>query len=74
MRSGIRRTTTMEAKFDEQKNLDKLIESLNGKKPSLLLHCCCGPCASYCIDYLVPYFDITAYFSIRTLCRKRNTS
>ena len=62
MRSGIRRTTTMEAKFDAQKNLDKLIESLNGKKPSLLLHCCCGPCASYCIDYLVPYFDITAYF------------
>ena len=31
MRSGIRRTTTMEAKFDAQKNLDKLIESLNGK-------------------------------------------
>lgn len=52
----------MEQKFDAQKNLDRLIGGLNGKRPSLLLHCCCGPCASYCIDYLAPYFDITAYF------------
>lgn len=32
------------------------------KKPSLLLHACCGPCSSYCLETLVPYFDITIYY------------
>ncbi len=32
------------------------------KKPTLLLHACCGPCSSYCIETLVPYFDITIYY------------
>ena len=33
------------------------------KKPSLLLHACCGPCASSCLVQLFPYFDITVYFT-----------
>lgn len=40
--------------------IQKSIE--NGAKPRLLLHACCGPCASSVIEYLVPYFDITVYF------------
>ena len=32
------------------------------EKPSLLLHACCGPCSSYCLETLVPYFDITIYY------------
>ncbi|MCR4940194.1 MAG: epoxyqueuosine reductase QueH [Treponemataceae bacterium] len=32
------------------------------KKPALLLHACCGPCSSYCLETLVPYFDITIYY------------
>jgi predicted adenine nucleotide alpha hydrolase (AANH) superfamily ATPase len=32
------------------------------KKPTLLLHACCGPCSSYCLETLVPYFDITIYY------------
>ena len=50
--------------MNAQKDLDELINRLqsDGKKPSLLLHCCCGPCASYCIDYLHDYFTITALF------------
>ena len=32
------------------------------QKPTLLLHACCGPCSSYCIETLVPYFDITIYY------------
>ena len=32
------------------------------RKPTLLLHACCGPCSSYCIETLVPYFDITIYY------------
>ena len=32
------------------------------KKPTLLLHACCWPCSSYCLETLVPYFDITIYY------------
>ncbi len=31
-------------------------------KPKLLLHCCCGPCSSYVLERLNPYFDITVFF------------
>lgn len=30
--------------------------------PSLLLHVCCAPCATYCLTQLLPYFDITLYY------------
>lgn len=33
------------------------------EKPTLLLHACCGPCASSCLVQLFPYFDITIYFT-----------
>ena len=44
-----------------QKELDLLISSLD-KKPRLLLHACCAPCASYVLEYLSEYFDITLFF------------
>lgn len=34
----------------------------NGQKPRLLLHACCGPCASSVLEYLTPLFDVTVYF------------
>ena len=34
----------------------------NCKKPRLLLHACCGPCASSVLEYLTPLFDVTVYF------------
>ena len=47
-----------------QKELDKLIEenTKNGTVPSLLLHSCCAPCSSYCLEYLSQYFRITLYY------------
>lgn len=43
--------------------LEKLLSEIDkGKRPSLLLHCCCAPCSSYVLEYLSPYFDITAFF------------
>lgn len=33
-----------------------------GQKPRLLLHACCGPCASSVLEYLTPLFDVTVYF------------
>jgi len=44
-----------------QKDLDSLLSSLT-RKPSLLLHACCGPCSSYCLEYLSQYFQITVFF------------
>lgn len=47
------------------RNFDKLmteeIEGLDGKK-KLLLHCCCAPCSSACLERLKDYFDITVLF------------
>ena len=48
-------------KINYQQLLDKLIEGLD-HRPSLLLHACCAPCSSYCIEYLKKYFDITLFF------------
>ncbi|HAG69009.1 MAG TPA: hypothetical protein DCL38_03440 [Lachnospiraceae bacterium] len=42
-----------------QKELEALINGLNGRRPTLLLHSCCAPCSSYCLRYLSGYFDIT---------------
>lgn len=47
-----------------QKELDKLIEKKRqeGITPSLLLHACCAPCSSYCLEYLSEYFKITVFY------------
>ena len=47
-----------------QKWLDETVSDIvsRGKTPSLLLHACCAPCSSYCIEYLSEYFDITVFF------------
>ncbi|SFO01044.1 hypothetical protein SAMN04487831_10616 [Pseudobutyrivibrio sp. UC1225] len=51
-------------KINYQKELDKLIDQFEkeGRVPSLLLHSCCGPCSSYCIEYLSQYFNITVFY------------
>ena len=45
-----------------QKQLDKIIQGLGEKAPSLLLHTCCAPCSSYCIEYLSNHFNITVLY------------
>lgn len=45
-----------------QKQLDQLISQLDGRTPRLLLHSCCAPCSSYCIEYLSQYFSITILY------------
>lgn len=39
----------------------EIIHSLDSKK-KLLLHSCCGPCSSACIERLKDYFDITVIY------------
>lgn len=33
-----------------------------GTRPRLLLHACCGPCASSVLERLTPHFDVTVFF------------
>lgn len=48
-------------KINNQRELEKIIDK-NKKEnriPTLLLHSCCAPCSSYCLEYLSEYFEIT---------------
>ena len=48
-----------------QKNYQKMLEATiaglkeQNRVPTLLLHSCCAPCSSYCLEYLSQYFHIT---------------
>lgn len=33
------------------------------QKPKLLLHACCGPCATFPLTFLCPHFDVTIFFN-----------
>jgi predicted adenine nucleotide alpha hydrolase (AANH) superfamily ATPase len=52
------------AKTNYQLLTDKCLEQLknSSETPSLLLHCCCAPCASYCLEYLTKYFSVSVFF------------
>lgn len=51
-------------KVNYQKKLEETIRQneAQGKVPSLLLHSCCAPCSSYCLEYLSKYFKITVFY------------
>ena len=35
---------------------------LNPQKPRVLLHACCGPCATSCVERLAPDYAVTVYY------------
>lgn len=45
-----------------QKELEKILQNLQGRIPKLFLHSCCAPCSSYVLEYLCPYFNITVFY------------
>lgn len=47
-----------------QKKLEKLLLQMDKDQPPkrLLLHSCCAPCSSYCLEYLSQYFSITIFY------------
>ena len=49
-------------KQNYQKQLEQILEKQSGKCPRLLLHTCCAPCSSYCLEYLLSHFDITVFY------------
>ena len=51
----------------QKPNYQKMLESIiaaipEGEAPTLLLHSCCAPCSSYCLEYLAQYFRITLLY------------
>ena len=34
----------------------------SGERPRLLLHACCCPCSTHCLEVLSGHFDITIFF------------
>lgn len=48
-------------KVNYQKELEKIITSLQEPK-KVFLHSCCAPCSSYCMEYLRQYFDVTVFY------------
>lgn len=52
----------MANKRNYQKELERVIDGLDGKVPTLLLHSCCAPCSSYVLEYLSEYFQITLFY------------
>ncbi len=51
----------MEAKKNYQKELEKIIASLDAPR-TVFLHSCCAPCSSYCMEYLRQFFDVTVFY------------
>ncbi len=51
-------------KINYQLQCEKVLAEVadSGQKPKLLLHVCCAPCASYVIEYLEKYFELTLFF------------
>ncbi|MEF9971792.1 MAG: epoxyqueuosine reductase QueH, partial [Oscillospiraceae bacterium] len=45
-----------------QLETDKITKALDGRRPRLLLQCCCGPCSSYVLEYLTEFFDVWVLF------------
>lgn len=54
----------MENKINYQKELEKEIKKWSELEvcPTILLHSCCAPCSSYCLEYLSKYAKITAFY------------
>ena len=45
-----------------KKFLDVISHIDKSKKPKLLLHVCCAPCSTACLELLNQYFDITVFY------------
>ena len=42
--------------------MESIISSLNGRTKKLLLHSCCAPCSSTCLEVLTPHFEVTILY------------
>lgn len=52
----------METKRNYQKEMEAEIERLDGRRPALLLHSCCGPCSSAVLERIREHFRVTVLY------------
>ncbi len=52
----------MERKINYHKEALKIVAELQGRRPKLLAHVCCGPCSTYPLKWLHQYFDMTLIY------------
>ena len=52
----------MEEKKNYQKEMEAEIAALHGRRPTLLLHSCCGPCSSAVLERLTEHFQVTLLY------------
>ena len=52
----------MEQKVNYQKKMEEILKREAGRRPRLLLQCCCAPCSSYVLEYLSQFFQIDLFF------------
>lgn len=53
----------METKINYYLKSLEEIKKNEGKRPTLLLHACCGPCATFPLKFLTKYFDVTIFYN-----------
>ena len=55
----------MENKINYYKKSQQILDEIKKSpaKPRLLLHACCGPCSTFPLTFLCPYFDVTIFFN-----------
>ena len=51
-------------RINYQKQLEEVLKRMKeeGKRKRLLLHACCAPCSSYCLEYLREAFALTVFY------------
>lgn len=49
-------------KINFNAEMKKTVQSFGGEKKRLLLHACCAPCSSACLERLKDFFEITVLF------------
>lgn len=51
-------------RINYQKQLEEVLKRMKeeGKRKRLLLHACCAPCSTYCLEYLREAFALTVFF------------
>lgn len=59
--------TAANIRFTSCEDLNALSAEMQGvnlmpRKPSVLLHACCGPCATSCVERLAPDYAVTVYY------------
>lgn len=55
----------MENKINYYKKSQQILDKIKDLpvKPKLLLHACCGPCSTFPLTFLCPYFHVTIFFN-----------